>query len=184
MGFLDTLRGRTVTARPPVPDLQVLSPDDRQEREWRSDIARLEWLALHVAARDDGSPAYQYTAGLTERGLPEMVVYGLRMKTGVLVLDDLAGRLLDGHEFPDGVSVPDLVHGHDQAQLWDATWLQDPLDAVLRLYGTQARVRQLVVSDAAGRLPWEGDFLTPHLQPVLFVPPNGRGPRRAGPPPG
>lgn len=33
------------------------------------------------------------------------------------------------------------------------------------------------------RLPWEDGYAYPELQPVLFVPPNGRGPRRPGPEP-
>ena len=163
---------------------EPLPPEQAQEQSWRAQIARNEWVVLHEPARRDGSsPAFQYTAGLTERGLPEIVVYGLRMKTGTLVLDDLAWRLLDGEQFPDGLPIPGLVRGDDRAQLWDATWLQDHLDAVLRLYGTAARVRQLVVADPEGRLPWEDGFSAGHLEPVLFTPPNGRGPRRTDPAP-
>ena len=181
MGFIDTIRGRSATKRSDEV-AEALTPEQAQERSWRAQIARNEWVVLHEPARRDGSsPAFQYTAGLTERGLPEVVVYGLRMKTGTLVLDDLAWRLLDGEQFPDGLPVPGLVHGDDRAQLWDATWLQDHLDAVLRLYGTVARVRQLVVSDPEGRLPWEDGFSLGHLEPVLFTPPNGRGPRRTEP---
>jgi Domain of unknown function (DUF4262) len=182
VGFLDTIRGRSVTTRQPEVEVQTLSPEQAQERAWRAEIARNEWVVQHVPARQDGtSPAFQYLAGLTERGLPEVVVYGLRMKTGTLVLDDLAWRLLNGDEFADGEPIADLVHGDPRAQLWDVTWLQDHLDAVLRLYGPVARVRQLVVSDAEGRLPWEDGFSAAHLEPVLFVPPNGRGPRRTEP---
>jgi hypothetical protein len=150
-----------------------------QEQEWRHEIARHEWIVLHVPAGENGSPPYQYTAGLTERGLPEMVVYGLRLKTGMLVLDDLASRLLDGVEYPDGADVPGLLPDVPGTQLWDVTWLQDPLDAAFRLYGTRIPLRQLVVPDGQARLPWDVAYESPHLQPVLFVPPNRLGPRPA-----
>lgn len=155
------------------------SPREAQERQWRQEIARHEWVVLHVPASDPGSPAHQYTAGLTERGLPEVIVYGLRLKTGMLVLDEVATRLLDGVEYPDGADVPDLLPGVPGTQLWDVTWLQDPPDAAHRLYGPGVPVRQLVVPDAAGRPPWDPGYETPQLQPVLFAPPAGRGPRPA-----
>jgi hypothetical protein len=188
VGLLDGLLRRpqtppTLSVNGPAsgrPSLQ-LSTREKQEEAWRHDVARNEWVALHVPAADGGSPAHQYTVGLTERGLPEVVVYGLRLKTGMLVLDDLAGRLLDGVEAPDGVDVPDLLPDVAGTQLWDVSWLQDPLDAASRLYGDRVRARQLVVPDGAGRPPWDDDYETPHLQPVLFVPPTGHGPRRAGP---
>lgn len=177
--FIDTIRSRRTTSRHPDVEARPVSPEQAQEDAWRAEIARHEWLVHQVPGREDGtSPAFQYTAGLTERGLPEIVVYGLRVKTGSLVLDDLAWRLLNGDEYPDGAPIPDLVHGDPRAQLWDVTWLQDHLDAVHRLYGPAARVRQLVVADEAGRLPWEDGYAAGHLQPVLFPPPNGHGPRR------
>lgn len=184
MRFLDSLRGRSGPADRgsalPAPSAPVRT----QEEQWRAAIARQEWLVLHVPAREDGtSPAFQYTAGLTERGLPELVVYGLRMKTGTLVLDDLAWRLLNGEDFGEGAAVPGLVQGDVPARLWTATWQQDLLDAVRRLYGDHARVRQVVVPDDTGRLPFEAGYATPHLQPVLFTAPDGTGPRRTDPAP-
>lgn len=186
MGLLDSLLRRPPTS----PDPQVLTrpegpsaptPREAQEHAWRQEVARHEWVVLHVAAGE--TPAFQYTVGLTARGLPELVVYGLRLKTGMLVLDDLAARLLDGQVFADGVEVPDLLPDTPDTQLWDVTWLQNPLDAAVRLFGDVVRVRQLVVPDPRGRLPWHAEFETPHTQPVLFVPPNGRGPRPTSPPP-
>jgi len=161
----------------------VATPRETQEHAWRQEVARHEWIVLHVSAGESGTAAYQYTVGLTGRGLPEVVVYGLRLKTGMLVLDDLATRLLDGEEFADGVDVPDLLPATPGTRLWDVTWLQDPLDAASRLYGDAVRVRQLVVPDPRGRLPFDAAFETPHLQPVLFVPPNGGAPRPTSPPP-
>ena len=159
---------------------------DAQERQWREGIARHGWLVIDVPPGDDtgdevGAPGFQFTAGLTERELPEMIVYGLAPEVGMHVLNDVAERLLAGESFDNGQVIPGLLEGDFSTQLWDVTWLQDPLGAAFALYGAdRVRVRQLVVPDTQNRLPWEDDYSHPDLQPLLFTAPNGVGPRRAG----
>lgn len=85
-----------------------------------------------------------------------------------------------GARFADGEAIPGLVEGDWHMQLWDASWLQDPLGVAFRLYGEgNVRVRQLVVPDPDNHLPWEEAYGHPKLQPLLFRAPNGVGPRRA-----
>jgi hypothetical protein len=152
-----------------------------QEREWRAGIAEHGWLVVDVPS-DDLRPGFQFTAGLTERGLPELIVYGLGSEVGMHALNDVARRLVDGKRFADGDVVHDVLEGEYRTQLWDATWLQDRLGAAFTLYGEDdVRVRQLVVPDLDDRLPWEDGYAHPELQPVLFEQPSGDGPRRAGP---
>lgn len=167
----------------PLPALFTPRPShaDAQEQAWRAGVAEHGWMVIGVP--DDGEhPGFHFTTGLTERELPELIVYGLPDEVGTALLNDLAQRLVDGARYADGEVVPDLVDGDYRMQLWDVTWLQDPLGAAFQLYGRQAvRVRQLVVPDRQDRLPWEDDYALAHLQPVLFEPPGGGGPRRAGP---
>ncbi len=144
------------------------------------------WLVFNIPPDEprgdgDGSPVFHFTVGLTERGLPEMIVYGLPEDAGMGILNDLANRLIAGESFPDGEPIDGLVHGDYRLQLWDTTWLQDPLGAAFRLYGEEnVKVRQLVIPDRQHRLPWEDEYETPYLQPLLFTGPNGVGPRREG----
>lgn len=154
---------------------------EQQERDWREGIAQHRWLVISVPG-DGDRPGFQFTAGLTERGLPELIVYGLGEEVGMHALNDVGQRLVDGTRYADGEVVPDVLEGDYRTQLWDVTWLQDPLGAAFRLYGKdRVRVRQLVVPDLADRLPWEDEYADPDLQPLLFQAPNGQGPRRAGP---
>lgn len=163
-----------------------LSRADQEEQAWREDVEKHGWLVFDIPPDEsrgdgDGPPGFQFTVGLTLRGLPEMIVYGLPEDAGMGILNDLADRLIAGESFSDGQPIEDLVHGDYRLQLWDATWLQDPLGAAFRLYGEEnVKVRQLVIPDRQHRLPWEDEYETPHLQPLLLTGPNGVGPRRAG----
>jgi hypothetical protein len=173
---------RRPKARSAVPAGFVPRPShwEAQEQQWLDGIAQHGWLVMDVAGLQD-HPGFQYTLGLTEKALPELIVYSLHFEVGTRALNDVAQRLLDGVHYADGEIVPDVLDGDYRTQLWDVTWLQDPLGAAFRLYGTDAvRVRQLVVPDLDDRLPWEVDYAFTELQPVLCEPPNGRGPRRAG----
>lgn len=155
-------------------------PDRRtQEERWRDVVAEHGWMVMSIG-EGEHAPGFTFTVGLTGAGLPEVVVYGLPGDVAGTVLNDVARRLLDGERMPDGVAVPRVLRGYD-VQLWDATWLQDPLGAAFRLYGRdRVRVRQLVWPDRDGRWPWEPGFGAPDDEPVLFDPPGGGGPRRAG----
>lgn len=121
---------------------------------------------------DDDEPNFQFTVGLTERDLPEVIVYGLGVDAGQYALDELAGRLMRGERYADGETIPDLFDGDLRFQLRTAVRLKDPLGMAFRLYGEdRVAVRQLVVPDLEGRLPWESRYAIPELQPMLFNPP-------------
>ena len=154
---------------------------DRQEQGWREGIAQHGWLIQSILG-DGDRPGFHFTVGLTERGLAELIVYGLHSDLGGHALNDVAQRLMDGERFADGEVVPGVLEGDYRTQLWGVTWLQDPLGAAFRLYGQDAvEVRQLVIPDLENRMPWEDDYADLDIQPLLFVAPGGQGPRRAGP---
>lgn len=163
-------------------DRGLPAPDRRtDEQRWRDVVAEHGWMVMSVGASGT-APEFTFTCGLTEVGLPEVVVYGLPGDTAGTLLNDVAQRLLDGERFTDGEPVARVLRGYD-LQLWDTTWLQDPLGAAFRLYGEdRVRVRQLVWPDADGRWPWDPACTVLDAQPVLFTPPGGTGPRRAGEP--
>lgn len=119
-----------------------LSRADREEQAWREGVEQHGWLVFDIPPDEprghrDGAPGFQFTVGLTQRDLPEMIVYGLPEDAGMAILNDLADRLIAGESFSDGQPFECLVHGDYRLQLWDTTWLRDPLGAAFRLYGEQ-----------------------------------------------
>ncbi len=119
-----------------------LSRADQEEQSWREGVEEHGWLVFDIPPDEphgdgDGAPGFQFTVGLTERCLPEMIVYGLPEDAGMGILNDLADRLIAGQSFPDGEPIDGLAHGDYRLQLWDTTWLQDPLGAAFRLYGEE-----------------------------------------------
>lgn len=182
-GHMGLLRRRKAEPFSTVPAGYAAQPShwDQQEQEWREGIAQHGWLVISVPG-DGARPGFQFTTGLTERDLPELIVYGLGDEVGMDALNEVAQRMVDGARYADGEVVPDVLEGDYRTQMWEVTWLQDSLGAAFALYGKdRVRIRQLVIPDLRDRLPWEDEYADPDLQPLLFVAPNGQGPRRAGP---
>ncbi|PPK92193.1 uncharacterized protein DUF4262 [Kineococcus xinjiangensis] len=139
--------------------------------EWRRIIADHGWMVMAVP-EGEGAPGFSHTVGLTERRLPEVIVYGLAPDVALQLLNDVAGRMAAGEEFADGQPIAGLLRGDHVLSLHDAIRLTDPLGAAFQLYGEEdVRVRQLAVPDREGRPPWDPRYAVPHLQPVLFDPP-------------
>jgi len=129
-----------------------------------------------VAVPDEGGAAvgFQFTVGLTEQQLPELIVYGLGPEVGPPTLNDLAGRLTGGERYEDGETIAGLVEGDFRFQLWNAQRLRDPLGLASVLYGDALSVRQLVVPDMDDQLPWDPAYKCHDLQPLLFDPPEAQ----------
>lgn len=134
----------------------------------RRTIRRYGWAIIAIPDEGSESVGFQFTVGLTERGLPEVIVYGLGAEVGHYSLNVLAERLAEGERFTDGQVISGLVEGDYRFQLWDATRLRDPLGLASFMYGDDLSVRQLVVPDLDDRLPWELGYERPDLQPLLF----------------
>lgn len=112
---------------------------------------------------------FHYTAGLTQKGLPELIVYGVPAEHGADLLNSLASRLLDGEVIADGTRIDDLVEGPFTPQLRTAVRRRDPLGVAEEQYGDQVVVRQLVLPDRENRMPWEARFDYSASQPVLYA---------------
>lgn len=101
-------------------------------------------------------PPYSYTLGLTECGLPELVVTGLALPRAGALLNRVAEHVVHAGPPAPGDRVP-LVGG----PLLEIVELAQPdahLDTAVALFGPQLRALQLVWADDRGRWPWERGF--------------------------
>lgn len=133
----------------------------------REGVAEKGWLVQGV----EGTglyPPWAYTIGLSEYGLPELVVTGLPALEAARLLNDLAAHSLHRAPPTPGERVP-LRDG----RLIEAVPLTDPpahLVFAVALYGAEIRALQLVHADSQGRFPWSQDFRDgAGGQPVLGV---------------
>lgn len=95
---------------------------------------------------------FSYTVGLTEHGLPELIVTGLRTDQASQLLHHWAPYLLD-----ENVVLPGET-------LESGPWLMEAVEVALpgehlllatRLYGEVVRGLQLVCADGRDRWPWD-----------------------------
>lgn len=70
------------------------------------------WAVIGVfpTSVDDGPP-FSYTVGMTDRGLPELAVYGLDPRSAAGVLNAVAGHVLTAGELPRGKAIDGLLAG-------------------------------------------------------------------------
>jgi len=118
---------------------------------------------------ENGRPNFAYTVGLTERGLPELLVFALG-PSGQTILNDLSGSLLEGKSLPRNTRLHDVFERLD-AVLQDVppSIAEQYLNVAFSKYGDRVQCVQLVWPDAAGRMPWEPghDESMRKLQPLL-----------------
>ncbi|HWG93972.1 MAG TPA: DUF4262 domain-containing protein [Mycobacteriales bacterium] len=125
----------------------------------REAVAASGWVVV------DGPGDAASTAGLTARGLPELVVLGLPAETGGALLHALGTRLAAGERLVDGEPVPGLLDGPPPVLVR----VTAPVPAPATELYDDVVLRQLVWPDAEGRYPWHAGFA--HDQPVLGPPP-------------
>lgn len=118
---------------------------------------------------EQGTPGYAYTIGLTERGLPEIVAFGLGPEVHA-ILNDLSQRLMDGKVLPRNERISDVFKGLD-AVLQDVpkSMASEFLRLAFHKYGDKVQCIQLVWPDAKGLMPWEAghDPALRKVQPLL-----------------
>lgn len=143
-----------------------LRPDDLLDRV-RGDITRLRFTTISVAgsARD---AEFTYTAGLSEHGLPELVVTAVRARDAATLLCLWGDYLLDQSAVLPGETL------RSGPWLLEAVAVDRPDRHLLVadvLYGPRLRALQLAWADAAGRWPWErGHRARRSGQPLLGTP--------------
>lgn len=152
---------------------------DKTERDYYDEvvlptISRYGWMVQFVGGDRTYAP-FAYTVGLTEAGLPELVVTGLTDQRSARLLNGVGAHYLHVDPVPE--------HG-DRIRLTDSVLLEvvalphpdAHLFVARNVYGDVLRAQQLVWHDDRGRWPWErGHRASRGGQPVL-------GPRHAGMP--
>jgi hypothetical protein len=144
-------------------------------------IVRTGWFSQEVEG-DHLHPPWAYTVGLTTRGLPELVVTGLRQPELRDLLHDVTHHVLHAGPPAPGEQVP-LVGG----PLIEIVEVAEPtahLNLALNLFGPQIRALQIVHADDRDHWPWDRGYRGIRGgQPVLgmrsagsaALPPTGSG---------
>lgn len=113
------------------------------------------WAVIGVfpTRPEDGVP-FSYTVGLTDRGLPELAIYGLPPHTAGGVLNAVARHALDHGELRCGEPTLGLLaRGLPVVAIaMDDT---EDLTTVRALYGVVLAAQQIVWPDCDGRMPWQ-----------------------------
>ena len=143
------------------PDLSVSEYLAGLRRE--IDVRRFTTVSV---AGDRRIAEFSYTTGLTEHGLPELVVTGLRPLDAVRLLDLWGDYLLDTSAVLPGETL-ETGPWRLEAVVVDAPG--EVLGAAAALYGEQLRALQLVWASPSGRWPWDAGYrrVRPAGQPVL-----------------
>lgn len=132
-------------------------------------IADGRWAVTGVFG-DQLSPPIAYTTGLTEFGLPELVITGIE--------PGLAGKLVNtiGHEMRKNPEIGPgtLIEGlpcEPQSLIAVEVIDAEPLRLTRMLYGERFRALQLVWPDSSNLFPWERRHPAGRgRQPMLGVP--------------
>lgn len=135
-------------------------------RDTRRLIDTHGWAVIGVfpTCAEDGPP-FSYTVGLTDRGLPELAIYGLPPQTAGGVLNVAARHAVDRGELPCGQPITGLLAG-GLPVVAVAMEDTDDLTSVRGLYGVVLAAQQIVWPDSQGRMPWE-DWNLGTAQPLL-----------------
>ncbi|WP_396922587.1 DUF4262 domain-containing protein [Mycolicibacterium sp.] len=137
----------------------------------RRQIAKCGWTVQYV----EGRSPFGYTIGLSEVGLPELLVTGLPPETSLRLLNTVAGYLVhecvpapgDTMSLPDGWFAEFVAVAEPTAHMGFA----------VRMCGPDIRALQLVWHDRDGHSPWCPEFNRGGpRQPVLGL----RGPVETG----
>lgn len=131
-------------------DIAIFSPDDILDQT-KDAITRRGFGMVSVmgSAR---SAEFSYTVGLTEQGLPELLVVAVRPHDAVRLLDGWGEYVLEKNAVLPGETL------ETGPWLLEAVAVERPQDHLLlahRFYGERLRALQLVWADASGRWPWD-----------------------------
>lgn len=124
----------------------------------RDRIGKRGWTVLEVLP-DNSGPVFYYTVGLTARGLPELLIFGLDPSTGKKALENIAEKLLHGLEPRDGTLVDDVLRNvpvtlREMRQVKADTHMRYANE----FFPGAVRGMQVIWPDTAGCFPWQRDF--------------------------
>jgi len=146
--------------------------DDYLKEEVRPLVRKHGWMVQAVES-GTAQPALAYTVGLTDAGLPELVVTGLRERRSCQLLNYFAQQAVRSGPPEPGEVVPAAV-GWPAFEVVPLSAPSAHLLTAVLMYGEEFRALQLVYEDEHGIWPWDREFRGgTGGQPVLGA--RGRG---------
>jgi Domain of unknown function (DUF4262) len=148
--------------------------NNRLERRWLQDLGADVVPVLSndeavMEASCSGWPTSPRspTASMTPRGLPEVIMYGLRPETMQFFINEVCGRMLyEDVQYRHGEVITELSEEGQRLMVLDVEDLS-PFGTARHLYG-DIRAMQLVYADQEGGFPWEEGHSFPlDEQPLL-----------------
>lgn len=128
-------------------------------------LAEHPWVVIGVD-RDGFRPPYSYTVGLTELGLPELLITGLAKERAAKVLIAAANTMLDAAALTVGARIQ--LPGKRPGEVVRVAEPSVHLPVSTDLFGDRVTALQLVYADIRGRWPWDKNFRNGRAgQPVL-----------------
>lgn len=133
-------------------------PESRMEERLATvrRCVRARGWAVQVVERERAHPPWAYTVGLTEIGLPELVVTGMAVLAAGRVLDSAAACLVRFGVPEVGVQVEVEGVGEVEVVKVEHPWAH--LFVAVRMFGEGIRALQLVHRDEGGRWPWDRGY--------------------------
>jgi hypothetical protein len=122
----------------------------------RNTIVAHGW-AVQAVQRDGVHPPWAYTTGLTNAGLPELVVTGLTQVRACRLLNDVSYHLLF---HGGGLTAGDRfeLDGGPRIEVVEVCEPAAHMIVAAELYGEGVRALQLVYADYRGHWPWESGY--------------------------
>ncbi|GAC1425249.1 MAG: DUF4262 domain-containing protein [Burkholderiaceae bacterium] len=133
-------------------------PPEQLHEKLRDRIGRKQWTVLEVLP-DRSGPVFYYTVGLTARGLPELVVFGLDPETGQKALENIAGMLVEGMPPSDGTLLHNVLR-NVPVTLRDIPDMKTQMHMryASEFFPDGVRGMQVIWPDTAGHFPWQQDY--------------------------
>ena len=137
---------------------QTTEAPEQLHRRLRERINRKQWTVLQVVP-DHSGPVFYYTVGLTARGLPELVLFGLDSTTGQKALENIAAMLIAGVRPADGLLLHDVLQNvpvalHEIPEIKTQTHMRYASE----FFPNGVRGMQVIWPDTFGVFPWHQDF--------------------------
>jgi hypothetical protein len=115
------------------------------------------WVVQGVQ-RDRSRAGYAYTIGMAGHDAPELIVTGLPYQRAVDLLNDVAGRVLDGKVTLPAPGERVTLPGGRTVEVVRIAEPAVHLAFAAEFYGPRFRAVQLVYADDRGRWPWDVGF--------------------------
>lgn len=141
--------------------INVKFPRDPLDDQIGAMIRDVGWAVMGIGPGPT-TPPFAYTAGLTERGFPELFISGLPIEVMHTFLNQLGRRIVDrGAGFHHGQRLTDIAQDGYETMLIDGHAHRGdpaPLSFAAARYGYPLRVQQMVWQDEKRHYPWEPGY--------------------------